>query len=269
MKRLVLCSIVGFILVMPSLFGQTPAPIPEEARKHFVMGATLFKDAKTADDFSQVVSEFKLAADLAPQWPDARYNLGLAKEAVGDFLGAIADLKVYQQFKLSESEARKVQDKLYALEAKEQKKAVTDAANAQATAKAQADTETAPQRNFIKKIQGDWSTDGDSYSFSISPLENGSAKITFKEKTFDKARAVSDISITGYSLRFSADYTWNRGEMLTDYNLSLDSDGSLKGTSTTKFTQRGEEENRELRRQGRVGPYRNLGYPADVTFTRR
>jgi hypothetical protein len=121
MKAFIRCVLVGFILVTPSLFAQAPVttpPISEEARKHFVIGTTLFKDAKTAGDFSQVESEFKQAADLAPQWPDARYNLALAKEAAGDYSGAMTDLKLYQQFKLSESEARTVQDKIYALEAK-------------------------------------------------------------------------------------------------------------------------------------------------------
>src|ERR1039458_8527544 len=65
----------------------TQSPIPEEARRHFVMGATLFKDAKTHDEFLQVASEFKQAADLAPQWPEARYNLALAREAAGDYEG--------------------------------------------------------------------------------------------------------------------------------------------------------------------------------------
>ena len=102
-------------VLLPS--AESPS-IPEEARKHFVMGATLFKDAKTSDDFGQVESQFKQAVDLAPQWPEARYNLALAKEAAGDYSGAMADLKLYQQFKLSETEGRTVQDKIYALEAK-------------------------------------------------------------------------------------------------------------------------------------------------------
>jgi hypothetical protein len=102
---------------------QGTPPAPEEARKHFAMGTTLFKDAKTAADFSQAESEFKQAAHLAPDWPDARYNLALAKEAAGDYSGAIADLTLYQQFTLSDSEARKVQDKIYALEAKEKQQA--------------------------------------------------------------------------------------------------------------------------------------------------
>jgi hypothetical protein len=100
----------------------TPPPVPEEARKHFVMGTTLFKDAKTPDDYSQVEGEFKQATDLAPQWPEARYNLALAKEAAGDYSGAEADLKLYQQFKLSDDEARTVQDKIYAVEAKNSKR---------------------------------------------------------------------------------------------------------------------------------------------------
>jgi hypothetical protein len=101
----------------------TQSPIPEEARKHFVMGTTLFKDAKTADDFVEVESEFKQATDLALQWPEARYSLALAKEAAGDYPGAVADLKFYQKFNLSDSEARTVQDKIYALEAKAERAA--------------------------------------------------------------------------------------------------------------------------------------------------
>lgn len=120
MKTYTLFALICLSILTPSLFGQTntsPA-IPEEARKHFVMGTTLFKDAKTTDDYSLVVNEFKQATDLAPQWPDARYNLALAKEAASDYSGAMADLKLYQQFKLSDTEARTVQDKIYSLEAK-------------------------------------------------------------------------------------------------------------------------------------------------------
>lgn len=127
MRTYVLFAVVAFSLITPFLVAQTSGaaspPIPEEARRHFVMGATLFKDAKTPDDYAQVESQFKQAVDLAPQWPDARYNLALAKEAAGDFSGAMTDLKLYQQFKLSDSEARTVQDKIYAIDAKQEKKA--------------------------------------------------------------------------------------------------------------------------------------------------
>jgi tetratricopeptide (TPR) repeat protein len=141
MKKLLLFSLTLFFVATPVLLSQTSVsalpPIPEEARRHFVIGTTLFKDAKTTEDFAMVQSEFKQASNLAPQWPDARYNLALAKEAAGDYSAAMADLKLYQQFKLSESEARTVQDKIYALEAKEQKQVSSD------TAKDAADAEEA------------------------------------------------------------------------------------------------------------------------------
>jgi hypothetical protein len=45
--------------------------------------------------------------------------LALAEKAAGDYYGAMADLKLYQQFKLTDAEARTVQDKIYAIEAKQ------------------------------------------------------------------------------------------------------------------------------------------------------
>jgi hypothetical protein len=139
MRTYVLCAVAGFILLTPSLVAQTsaaaPTPIPEEARRHFVMGETMFKEAKNVDAFTQAVAEFTEAARLAPQWPDARYDLALAKEAAGDYSGAMADLKLYQQFKLTDAEARTVQDKIYAIEAKQKMKVsvtMTDSANAPA-----------------------------------------------------------------------------------------------------------------------------------------
>jgi hypothetical protein len=138
MKKLLLFNLALFFAATPCLLSQTSVsatpPIPEEARRHFVIGTTLFKDAKTPDVYAQVESQFKQAADLAPQWPNARYNLALSKEAAGDYSGAMADLKVYQQFKLSDEDARKVQDKIYVLEAKADEAAKKVAGQQQAAA---------------------------------------------------------------------------------------------------------------------------------------
>jgi hypothetical protein len=146
MKTYVLYTLAGLTLVSPFLFGQTNAtpqpPIPEEARKHFVMGETMFKEAKNVDAFTQAVAEFTEAARLAPQWPDARYDLALAKEAAGNYSGAMADLKLYLQFKLSDAEARTAQDKIYAIEAKQ--KMAVDAANNPAV----------KQEKFMRSLEG-------------------------------------------------------------------------------------------------------------------
>ena len=118
-----LLAVAGSMLAAPVPRAQaTPAsaaPIPEEARSHFVMGETIFKEAKSPENFSQAAAEFTEATQLAPQWPDARYNLALAKEAAGDYAGAIADLKIYQQFNLPDADARSAQDKIYEIEAKQ------------------------------------------------------------------------------------------------------------------------------------------------------
>lgn len=113
----------------PAAAAEKSPPIPEEARKCFVMGATVTKEAKSVDDFSLAISKFKRATELAPQWPEARYNLATVREKAGDYAGAIADWKVYLQFKLPEDEARKIQDNIYALEAKQElaAKTVSDA----------------------------------------------------------------------------------------------------------------------------------------------
>ena len=47
MKTYVLCAVAGFMLITPLLVAQTnataPTPIPEEARRHFVMGETMYE----------------------------------------------------------------------------------------------------------------------------------------------------------------------------------------------------------------------------------
>jgi hypothetical protein len=246
-----LLALICFSLLAPSLFGQayapaastnttTPAPIPEEARKHFVMGTTLFKDAKTADDFLQVTNEFKQATDLAPQWSEARYNLALAREAAGDYSGAIDDLKIYQQFKLSDAEARTVQDKIYTLEAKQLKKVSSDAAKAatdSANASAAAD---AKKNDFIKSIQGNWGNGNPSFpiNISISPPENGNTNVAFSAS--GQNLAVSNIIVTESTLQFTVDMVQSGDpETLYHYNLSLNSNGRLAGSLTESLTESG------------------------------
>jgi tetratricopeptide (TPR) repeat protein len=110
------------VIKLAAAMGRLPA-IPEEGRRHFVRGTALFRDANSPDDFNQVLDEFKQATDLAPWWPEARYNWALAYEAAGDYAEAIDHLNLYLLFKLPEAEARAVQDKIYVLEAKQEKAA--------------------------------------------------------------------------------------------------------------------------------------------------
>jgi hypothetical protein len=157
-----------------------PVPvIPEDARRHEVIGTTLFKDAKTPDDYSQVTAEFEQAADLAPQWREARYNLALAKEAAGDYSGAVTDMKLYQLFKLPDEEARNAQDRIYVLEAKvaeAAKKKVSDAT-------AQADQKIVDlQGNFPRLMQ---KLEGSTFVGSVGNSDYLDGELNFLRKPFN------------------------------------------------------------------------------------
>ena len=91
--------------------------IPEEAREPFVMGATVLKKASDPAGASKAVDLFTQALNIAPWFADAYYNRAIAREAAGQFESAIDDIKFYLEFKLTDSERREAQDKIYSLKA--------------------------------------------------------------------------------------------------------------------------------------------------------
>lgn len=98
-------------------------PIPEEARKHFIRGVEFFKAAKSPAEMKQVVNELGMAVRLAPWWPEARYDWALSMDAAGDTNSAIVNLKLYLLFKISDQDARDARDRIYALEARQERAA--------------------------------------------------------------------------------------------------------------------------------------------------
>ena len=152
-------------------------PIPEEARKHYVMGTTLLKDAKSPDDFNQVMTEFSEAIWNAPWWREAYYNLGLTYEAAGKYEDAIGQFNLYQLFKLPYDEARKVRDRIYGIEAK-QEKAKRDAALAEKQRReeqirANAEAAARVEKERLNSFEGGWYVEdcrkgGETYSEPIS-----------------------------------------------------------------------------------------------------
>jgi hypothetical protein len=131
-------------------------PVPEEARKHFVRGSTLFKSAKSPEDYGQVIDEFREAVHLAPWWPEARYNWSLAFEAAGSYAPAIENLKFYLLFKLPEADARSAQDKIYALEIMQEQAAKAKAEADAAAVERQRAQEQAQQSEQEEKSFEEW-----------------------------------------------------------------------------------------------------------------
>ena len=132
-----------------------PAPaIPEEARKPFVMGATVLKKASDPTGVNKAVDFFSQALNVAPWFADAYYNRAMANETSGQFGLAIDDLKLYLAFNISSAERRAVQDKIYSLEADAQL-ASTKQAELDKIASAEAEKRQAQQakRDVITQIK--------------------------------------------------------------------------------------------------------------------
>jgi len=97
----------------------TPSPaIPEEARRHYVMAMTYYKDSKKVEDYNASIEEFKRALLIAPWWPDANRDLGLAFRGAQRYDDAVAALKLYIATNPGKDKARATQDEIYRIEAK-------------------------------------------------------------------------------------------------------------------------------------------------------
>lgn len=95
-----------------------PAPaIPEEARRSFIIGEALFKQAKNLKPAYEAANAFWTAATLAPWWGNAYWNLAVAQQLAGQYASAKESLRLYLLTNPSPADRRTAQDRLYAIEA--------------------------------------------------------------------------------------------------------------------------------------------------------
>jgi tetratricopeptide (TPR) repeat protein len=92
--------------------------IPEEARRHMIRGQAAVEMAKSPDDYDSAIAEFQKAIELAPEWPNPYYNLGLAQEMSGKYKEAVASLEQYLILAPNASDEAIVQERIYKLEYK-------------------------------------------------------------------------------------------------------------------------------------------------------
>ncbi|MEW6117797.1 MAG: thioredoxin domain-containing protein [Nitrospirota bacterium] len=99
MRRLavvvLLCIIVGMIAGMvPNASGQH---VPEEAKQHILQGKNIIEQARGPLDYLKAQEEFEKAIGIAPEWPDAHYNLALISEELGQEIKAMKSYEKYLQ----------------------------------------------------------------------------------------------------------------------------------------------------------------------------
>ena len=190
-----------------------PKPaVPEEAHRQYVMGKTLFEDAKSVQDFKDAIEKFRKALLIAPWWPEANRDLGMALQAAQEYGEAIRALKLYIATNPGEELSRRAQNEIYKIEAKQEKATKESSRQAQAAA--------APKQNtlddLLRKI------DGRRYT---SPVDNGNYFMV--------------IDVTGKVFRLGILYPQNydvpsrRGQYVEDVR------DEIRGRETTVPVERG------------------------------
>jgi hypothetical protein len=246
----------GERVAQQSALMDTLPPIPEEARKHFIMGEAIAKKAASTNDFLQAAQEFHQANTNAPWLGRAWLDMGVCREAAGQYDYALHCVKIYQMFKLSNDDARDAQDKLYQIQA-EKDLAVKHAADEQAKAQEEARAkEQAQTQAFI----GKWCfVNNDNgcltISSSISASVTGGFDFNFNSDWnfpvyTDQTHTLQSFQILGTIVSFTT--TWDgvvhypngggsyKFHCSRDYNLTISDDGkSLVGKNHSIFTASG------------------------------
>ncbi len=109
-KYLISLSIVMFLLFgAASTFCQE---VSNEAQWHFDFGTA----ATEASNYAEAIKEFAQAVKLAPDWPEARYNLAFVQEQAVKIADAIASYKEYLKLAPNADDAEKVKNLVNKLE---------------------------------------------------------------------------------------------------------------------------------------------------------
>jgi tetratricopeptide (TPR) repeat protein len=109
-------KIINLVLDM-----KRPPAVPQEAKKHMAYGTAALKGAKSEADFKEAVAEFQQAADAAPWWANAYYNLGIAQDKAGQPAAGVKSLKLYLLAAPQARDAEKVQQLVYEMEYRQKK----------------------------------------------------------------------------------------------------------------------------------------------------
>jgi len=107
-RKLVKSLICSLALLLGLLSPSLSQAVPDEAMRHFNRGMAAVEMAVSQDDYQLAVDEFRQALALAPDWAEARYNLGLVQEKAGNYRDAVNSLRRYLQLAPNAPDAAQV-----------------------------------------------------------------------------------------------------------------------------------------------------------------
>ena len=88
------------------------AEIPAAARDHYARARKLFAAAETINDVGKAIDQYQAALRIAPWWPEANKDLGLALETAQRHEEALTALGLYLAAEPSGRDARAVEDEI-------------------------------------------------------------------------------------------------------------------------------------------------------------
>lgn len=89
-------TIIAYSFLMFALISSVKAQnVSEEAKRYFARGVAAVEMAKSPSDYESAIKEFGQAVNLAPNWPDVYYNLGLVQEKAEKYGDAVISLRQY------------------------------------------------------------------------------------------------------------------------------------------------------------------------------
>lgn len=122
LKKTKTICIVAVLAVSVLLFSAVNAQtVSEDARRHMDRGQAAIEMAKTPAELEDSIKEFKKAAELAPDWPDPYYNLGMVQNKIERFDDALKNLMRYLQLAPNARNAQEVKQLVNRIEYKNEK----------------------------------------------------------------------------------------------------------------------------------------------------
>ena len=120
MKKIFICIL---LILLGSFAARTfGGDVSEEVRKHMNWGKMALESAKTPKDIEDSMEEFEKVIELAPDYPDAYYRLGVVQEMVNKDDDAMKNLKKYLELAPGGSTVKEAKQLIDKLEYKEYKK---------------------------------------------------------------------------------------------------------------------------------------------------
>jgi len=174
---------------------QPPPAIPEDVYKCMARGEAFVELAGDKEGYLRAAREFQKAADEAPWFADAYYNLGVVQDKAGLYGKAIKSLELYLLAALDAPDARKVRTLIYKTEVRQEEAERIEREPEKAVV-----NKKESQPPTIYDLTGYWNMKGSSSSATATTQDGMLAFDCFENKCSGGSSPLIKFSINGYTL---------------------------------------------------------------------